>query len=439
MQKTILTIVLIGTLLISSMGVVEAGISQSELEALAGQYNIHDYAVTTIEDGVIHTVSSADDAPLVFEAGSLGKPVAAYLCLQLAKGGRMSLDDAIGQYLDADWLTEDDRLQSITIRQLLSHTAGFSPSFETGVDKRLYFEPGSRFSYSGVGYIYLQQIIESVYGGTLEQAAQEYVFCPLGMQNSTFEAMLTTTPYVKTSSLVVYIIFVWCAAALVIYLLGFVFGLLTKFKFYSKRNLFVGSAVVGFIADVLLLAIVLPRLMIPALVFGGVGLFVLWATRKSKRLFYVIFSAYMIISAVSGLLSPSALPIGAELFKREANAAYSLKTTSQDMACFIREMAEKQPEMLDQQVSIDETNAWGLGVAIENVNGVTTYWHSGINPGMQSLFVIAPEANQMTVVMTNSDHGLAFAKDVIRRTSGIPGEWEIVRVDLRTLAAEPTR
>jgi len=361
----------------------------------------------------------------------LGKPVVAYICLQLAKEDKLSLDDTITQYLEPAWLTEDHRMASITIHQLLSHTAGFSPSFEMGVDKRqrLYFEPGSHFSYSGVGYIFLQKIIERVYGGTLQQAAQEYVFVPLQMHNSTFETTPTVTPYVRTSSLVVYIVLVWCAAALVLFIIGFLIGLITKFKYYSKRALFAGSIVAGFIVDMILLAIVLPRMVIPAMIFGGIGFVVLWVTRKSKRLFYVLFSAYVLISTAIGLLSPYTLSVGPELFAREANAAYSLKTTSQDLSLFIMDVTANQPELMDSQVQIDEINSWGMGLAIENTNGAITCWHSGINPGMQSLFVIEPESHKIVVTLTNSDYGLAFAKEIAKRFIGITGECEIPRTD----------
>lgn len=102
-------------------------------------------------------------------------------------------------------LTDDERIYDITLKQLLCHTAGFSPSFELGVDKKIYSDPGEKFCYSGVGYIYLQNVIENVSGMTIEQAAQYYVFEPLGMNNSTFEHVKTVTPYMKLSSVVIYI------------------------------------------------------------------------------------------------------------------------------------------------------------------------------------------------------------------------------------------
>jgi hypothetical protein len=82
-------------------------------------------------------------------------------------------------------------------------------------------------------------------------------------------------------------------------------------------------------------------------------------------------------------------------------------------------------------VEIDETDAWGLGIAIEHTkdeeNIKTTYWHSGINPGFQSLYVLDPEENKYIVVITNSDNGLDYSKEKAREFLRVNGEWNIRR------------
>ena len=79
-------------------------------------------------------------------------------------------------------------------------------------------------------------------------------------------------------------------------------------------------------------------------------------------------------------------------------------------------------------VTIDENNAWGLGIAIENTDDSgKTYWHSGINPGFQSLFVLYPEENKYAVILTNSDSGLDYSKETARSFLGVGGEWDIKR------------
>ena len=84
--------------------------------------------------------------------------------------------------------------------------------------------------------------------------------------------------------------------------------------------------------------------------------------------------------------------------------------------------------MFEPAVVIDEENMWGLGIAIESDGeGETTYWHSGINPGFQSLYVLYPEENKYIVVLTNSDNGLNFATETARTFLGFEGQWQIKR------------
>jgi CubicO group peptidase (beta-lactamase class C family) len=194
---------------------------------------------------------------------------------------------------------------------------------------------------------------------------------------------------------------------------------------------------VGFVGELVLSALILPRLLLPALVFGAVGFAILWVTRKYKKLFCTAFIAFIALGAALGLLLPVSLPVGPEFWARKPNAAYSLKSTSEDIAVFSEAMLSMyqsdeliMKEMFRPQIRIDDHNSWGLGFAIEEADGVTTYWHSGINPGMQSLFVIAPQANKIVTVMTNSDNGIPFARAVAKDVLDIDGTWEIVRVDL---------
>ena len=105
------------------------------------------------------------------------------------------------------------------------------------------------------------------------------------------------------------------------------------------------------------------------------------------------------------------------------------------MAIFCEELMEKAKSsddvfnnMFVPAVKIDENNAWGLGIAIETISeSKTTYWHSGINPGFQSLFVLYPEQNKYIVILTNSDRGLDFSKEMARSFPDIWGEWDIKR------------
>ena len=84
--------------------------------------------------------------------------------------------------------------------------------------------------------------------------------------------------------------------------------------------------------------------------------------------------------------------------------------------------------MFDPAINIDEENSWGLGIAIESDGeGKDAYWHSGINPGFQSLYVLYPEQNKYIVVLTNSDNGMDFAAETANAFLGCKGKWQIKR------------
>lgn len=411
--------------------ILEAAINNKDVQSMAEEENVPDYSITFIEHGTVSTITNTSN-PAVFEAGSLSKPVAAYVCMKLVEEGRISLEDSITRYLDDKWITDDIRFRSITIRHLLSHTAGFSPAFEFGVDKQIYSDPGSHFLYSGVGYIYLQNIIEKVYGGTLEQAAKEYVFEPLHMENSTFDKAPTVVPFVKSVSFITYLIPIWCIAFLIIFILGFIAGKITKYRFFKMKAVFYTSILAGTITELLLIMKILPRMLLPAVIFWGIAFLLLFITRKRRRSFYIVFSMYIVITSIAGIFLPISLPLGPELIPKEPNAAYSLKSTSEDLGLFVKELLAVHDgendilkEMMFPQISINDKNQWGFGIAIEKCDDTVTYWHSGINPGMQSLFVIDAETKRSIVIMTNSDNGLVFAKELARDILGIDGEWAI--------------
>jgi CubicO group peptidase (beta-lactamase class C family) len=76
----------------------------------------------------------------------------------------------------------------ITARMCLAHTSGF-PNwrwFEKDEKLRVNFKPGSRYSYSGEGLVYLQVVLEKMLGKPLEEMMREKVFAPLGMHASSY-------------------------------------------------------------------------------------------------------------------------------------------------------------------------------------------------------------------------------------------------------------
>jgi CubicO group peptidase (beta-lactamase class C family) len=133
-------------------------------------------------------------ADSVMTAASLSKVAFAYLVMQLVEEGVLRLDKPVYEYLPKPLseysaykdLADDARYKKITARMLLSHTSGFPNWRWFSDDKklRIYFEPGSRFAYSGEGIDLLQLVVESVMNQPLEQSMAERVFKPLGMSRT---------------------------------------------------------------------------------------------------------------------------------------------------------------------------------------------------------------------------------------------------------------
>lgn len=130
-----------------------------------------------------------------FKIGSVSKQFTAAAVLLLAEDGKLSLDDPV-----ARWLPELTRAKDVTIRQLLSHTAGYSDYWPQeylfqsmlmpitpeaildGWAKRpLDFEPGTKQQYSNTGYVVAGLIAEKAAGQPLFDFLKARVFEPLGM------------------------------------------------------------------------------------------------------------------------------------------------------------------------------------------------------------------------------------------------------------------
>jgi CubicO group peptidase (beta-lactamase class C family) len=116
-----------------------------------------------------------------FLLASVTKTFTATAIMQLHERGILSIDDPVSKYL-----TDFPQGDRVKIRNLLSHTAGLPDfmSYEQALTKPLEFEPGSRVSYSNIGYQMLGKIIEKVSGKSYEEYLQDNIFKPAGMGSS---------------------------------------------------------------------------------------------------------------------------------------------------------------------------------------------------------------------------------------------------------------
>ena len=160
-----------------------------------------------------------DDSPagavtlgMVFDVAALTEVAVSTTLLMLLIGNRrVSLDDKVSRYLQGFGVHGKG---DITVRHLLGHTSGLPnwiPFFEELVELntgaragilatraakeyvyrsiaqlRIRNAPGEKRVYSDVGFILLGQLVEVLTGLRLDQAAQRYVFQPLGMSSSSF-------------------------------------------------------------------------------------------------------------------------------------------------------------------------------------------------------------------------------------------------------------
>ncbi len=148
--------------------------------------------VTSIERGKVGAehgfgVKNADTKqPIhketIFEAASLTKQLTAYVAHALHKEGKLDFDKPLNDYLDA--LT-DPKAKTVTARHVLSHCSGFPNwRFEKGATLVPAWEPGSKWNYSGEGYVYLARVMEKIVDTAYGELLQQRIFDPLGMTNS---------------------------------------------------------------------------------------------------------------------------------------------------------------------------------------------------------------------------------------------------------------
>src|SRR6476659_886925 len=133
----------------------------------------------------------------IFDLASLTKVVATATSIMiLVERGKLRLADPVSLYIPE---IKGEGREAITIEQLLTHRAGYAPDFDlrerwTGYDeaiKRLIKEPlrnppGTRFTYSDIGFIALGEVVKLVSGMPLDQFAKQNIFEPLGMRDTGF-------------------------------------------------------------------------------------------------------------------------------------------------------------------------------------------------------------------------------------------------------------
>jgi CubicO group peptidase (beta-lactamase class C family) len=162
------------------------------------------YGLANVEKNIPVTTET------MFSAGSISKFVSAATAFSLVQQGKMDLDAPVNNYLTSWKIAENDYTKKtpITLRMLLSHTAGTSQTSYFGFtpDKKLptiveilsgapvsesravvvNSEPKKEFRYSGGGSVIAQMAMMDVSRQSFADLTQKTIFDELGMKNSTF-------------------------------------------------------------------------------------------------------------------------------------------------------------------------------------------------------------------------------------------------------------
>ena len=166
-----------------------------------GELAVHPFGKVTRDKGAERV-----KADTVYDVASLTKViVTTTLTMMLVEQHKLDLDAPVERYLpefgaaaksdpNAAWRSR------ITVRMLMLHDSGlpahrdfflqangYEPILKLVLAEPLVYEPGTKVDYSDLGMILEGEIVQRLFGETLDKLAQEKIFKPLGMKNSLFD------------------------------------------------------------------------------------------------------------------------------------------------------------------------------------------------------------------------------------------------------------
>ncbi|HEU0297141.1 MAG TPA: serine hydrolase domain-containing protein, partial [Anaerolineales bacterium] len=300
----------------------------------------------------------------LFQACSISKPVSAMAALALVEQGKLDLDEDVNQKLVSWQVPENEftRDKKVTLRRLLTHTAGLTVSGFRGyasdeqvptlhqildgtppansVPIRVDAVPGTQWRYSGGGFMVLQQLLIDVTGKPFPEIMQDLVLQKLVLEQSTYQQPLPADLRAGAA----------CA--------------------HDET----GARVHG------------DWFTYPEMAAGG-----LWTT-------------------------PSDLArLAIEIQKSNAGASNRVLSVEMTDQMLADQMEDFPAEMVSQRYSREIRNQ-GLGFRLEGqpVRRSARFSHHGGNMGYRCFIVAYSDLGQGAVVMTNSDNGAEFIQEIVR-------------------------
>lgn len=203
--------------------VPELSVVDAQVNEFMQKWNLPGGSIAVVKDGKLiyaRAFGEADkDTPVtpqhLFRIASLSKPVTAMAIMKLIQDGMLQADAQVfgekGILNNPEYQNiKDERIKRITVRHLLEHTAGWDreinpigdPMFNSIkiaeemhapadqqtiiqyiLSKPLDFEPGTRFSYSNIGYCIIGRVIEKVTGLPYGEYVYQQLLQPLGISD----------------------------------------------------------------------------------------------------------------------------------------------------------------------------------------------------------------------------------------------------------------
>ncbi len=395
----------------------------------------------------------------LFEAASLGKPVAAVGALAMVREGALKLDVPLGTNLSVPWVGDGDDHELITLRHVLTHTSGLTNFIRCCSDES-WTVPGEAFSYSGVGYMYMGHAMAAIDEKPFESVMRVRVLGPLGMASSGFGLAEPLVPTVARGFVPLYQVLLALFVPLV--LLSFVSAVTTflvvRFGLNRLKLEPVDFAPAVFVSIVGTLGLVW-------LLLGGWGLlFILGYVFAFLLLFSLSVFVLIVAFAYLGFLGPAdgtlsrggqetnpvaiavavgLIFVGSLLFMDRnlpvpatagdaVNPASSLRASAHDLGLFVEGFlkgdvigADLRDSVLAENVPIDQGIGWGLGLGTRDGKVGQTGWQWGSNPGFQSLMVVDLNRRAGIIVLTNSSTAGPLVQEIAGHVFGETPGWSL--------------
>ncbi|HSE18744.1 MAG TPA: serine hydrolase domain-containing protein [Pyrinomonadaceae bacterium] len=302
--------------------------------------------------GVERAGGPAITANTFFPAASLSKPVFAWAVQNLAKQGKIDLNRPLQDYVD---LGLDGPARKITALHVLTHSTGLTNwRFQPNALLASAFEPGTRWQYSGEGFVLLQRVVEKIVARPIAEHMRTAVLEPLGMTQSTF----AWVPDIQSVAAV---------------------GhdrqgapLERSLAYYERRN---------------------------------------YETLQKSGL-NPASATYEQITAAYQQNKQTFLPVALS-----PNVAGSLQTTIGDYAVFLAHVfkALTRSDDFKARVEVNRDIAWAAGWGVDRSAKTPSLFHWGDGPGFKNFCCVLPAKKSALVFFTNGDSGAALYAWLFRR------------------------